>query len=429
MSRPAAAEAVPDLVVVGAGPAGLALAIRARQVGLSVTVLDRAPRPPVDKACGEGIMPDGLARLTELGVRIPDADGAPFRGIRYLDGETVAEGTFPERPARAGGGGKPGAGLGVRRTVLHRVLVNRALAAGVELRWGVRATGLAASSGAVGDPELPGVSAGEGAVVRGRVLVGADGLRSAVRRWAGLEGASGSVRAGRPGSSGPSGVSGRNRRAQDRFGVRRHYRIAPWSDRVEVRWADRCEAYVTPVGPELVGVAMLWSGAPASFDGLLARFPDLARRLAGAPAASRDRGCGPLRQRPLGVVRGRIALVGDASGYLDAITGEGLSLAFHQAFALAEAARRVVAGEARDLGAYARAHRRLRRLPETLIRLLLVAERRPRLRRRTVRALAADPELFDRLLALHAGAVTPRELGPSGGLALAGRLVRGLAAS
>ncbi|MFP3942067.1 MAG: NAD(P)/FAD-dependent oxidoreductase [Thermoanaerobaculia bacterium] len=426
MSRPAPGAAVPDLLVVGAGPAGLALAIRARQLGLSVSVLDRAPRPPVDKACGEGLMPDGLARLTELGVALPEGAAAPFRGIRYLDGDTVADGTFPGGPPGAGRGS--GAGLGVRRTVLHQALADRAQVSGVELRWGVRATGLAAPSGAVGDPEQPGVSAGEGGVVRGRVLVGADGLRSAVRRWAGLEGASVSVPAGRPGSSGPSGASERGRRARERFGVRRHYRIAPWSDRVEVHWADRCEAYVTPVGPELVGVAMLWSGARASFDGLLARVPALARRLAGAPAASRDRGAGPFRQRPRGVVRGRIALVGDASGYLDAITGEGLSLAFHQAFALAEAARAVTAGEARDLRPYGRAHRRLRRLPEALIRLLLVAERRPGLRRRTVRALAGDPELFDRLLALHAGAVSPRELGPSGALALAGRLVRGLAA-
>lgn len=412
MSRAGRAEATPDLLVVGGGPAGLALAIRARQLGLSATVLDRSPDPPVDKACGEGIMPDGLARLAELGVALPDPAGVPFRGIRYLDGDMVADGTFPGGSPPEDGGSRSGAGLGVRRTVLHRALADRAASAGVELRWGARATGLARPSG---PGEDPGIRTGED-VHRGRFLAGADGLRSRVRGWAGLE--------GRP----SRGRAGGRRAGDERFGVRRHYRIAPWSDRVEVHWAEKCEAYVTPVGPELVGVAMLWSGAPASFDRLLARFPALERRLAGVSAASRDRGCGPLRQRPRGVIRGRIALVGDASGYLDAITGEGLSLAFHQAFALAEAVRAVAAGEARDLRSYARAHRRLRRLPEALIRLLLVAERHPPLRRRTVRALAAEPELFDRLLALHAGALSPRELGPAGALGLAGRLVRRLAA-
>ncbi|HEX6200338.1 MAG TPA: NAD(P)/FAD-dependent oxidoreductase [Thermoanaerobaculia bacterium] len=400
-----------DLLVVGGGPAGLAVAIRARQAGLSATVLDRAT-PPIDKPCGEGIMPDGLARLGELGVALPPEASAPFRGIRYLDGEVVAEGDFPGRAT--GPGADPAAasarGVGVRRTVLHRALVERAEAVGVELRWGERATGLAPAAGG-GPGEPPGVLVDTG-VLRGRFLVGADGLRSKVRGWAGLEG-----RAAAPGDP------------HARFGVRRHYHLAPWSDRVEVHWADGCEAYVTPTGPELVGVAMLWSGGTASFDGLLARFPALARRLAGAPAASRDLGCGPLAQRPRRVGRGRIALVGDASGYLDAITGEGLSLAFHQAFALVEAVVAVEAGRARDLTPYDRAHRRLRRLPEALIRLLLLAERRPWLRRRAIRALAADRALFERLLGLHAGTLPVSVLGLSGTLRLGGRLAWRLASA
>ena len=403
----------PDVLVVGGGPAGLAVAIRARQAGLTATVLDRAT-PPIDKPCGEGIMPDGLARLAELGVAVPPEASASFRGIRYLDGEVAAEGDFPGRSGTGAGGAANG--LGVRRTTLHRALVERAEAAGAELRWGERATGLEPPDGGRGllAGEVPGVITG-GEVLRGRFLVGADGLRSKVRSWAGLEGRA---------------VAPAHRHA--RFGVRRHYRLAPWSDRVEVHWADRCEAYVTPVGPELVGVAMLGSGGPASFDELLGRVPALARRLAGAPAASRDLGCGPLAQRPRRVVRGRIALVGDASGYLDAITGEGLSLAFHQAFALVEAIRAIDAGEAPhrdDLAPYERAHRRLRRLPETLIRLLLLAERRPWLRRRAVRALAADRTLFDRLLGLHAGTVPVSVLGLSGTLRLGGRLAWRLASA
>lgn len=119
--------------------------------------------------------------------------------------------------------------------------------------------------------------------------------------------------------------------------------------------------------------------------------------------------------------------MGDASGYLDAITGEGLSLAFHQAFALVETIGAIDAGRAGDLAPYERTHRRLRHLPETLIRLLLAAERRPWLRRRAVRALAADRELFERLLGLHADTVPLSALGAPGLLRLAGRLARRLA--
>jgi len=384
---------LPDLLVVGGGPAGLAVAIRARQAGLTATVLDRS-RPPVDKPCGEGLMPDGLARLAELGVAIPAETSARFRGIRYLEGDVVADGRFP-----ASASGRIG-GLGVRRTVLHEALAARAAEAGVELCWEQRVTALAPDDpGGGGDPGV----VTEAGVRRGRVLVGADGLRSHVRAWAGLDGPP-------------------VRRSRARFGVRRHYRLAPWSDRVEVHWADGAEAYVTPVGPELVGVAMLWRGEASGFEDLLTRFPALAARLAGAPAASRDRGCGPLRQRARAVVRGRLALVGDASGYVDAITGEGLSLAFHHAFALVDAAAQVLSGRARDLRAYARAHRRLGRVPEALIHLLLAVERRPRLRRRTLRALAADPDLFDRFLAVHARSAPVSEVGLTGALRLAWRL-------
>ncbi len=400
--------AVDDLLVVGGGPAGLAVAIRACLAGLAVTVLDRA-RPPVDKPCGEGLMPDGLARLAEMGVELPgDADAAPFHGIRYLDGESVADGRFPR-----------GSGMGVRRTALHRAMVERAEALGARLLWGERVSGLDPGQGGA---VRPSVATASGAVHAARWLVGADGLGSKVRAWGGLEGRA--ARRGGAAGSVPAAKRG------GRFGVRRHYRLAPWSDRVEVYWADRCEAYVTPVGRERVGVAMLWSGGSASFDALLERVPALEARLAGAPRDSRDLGCGPLARRPRAVVRGRIALVGDASGYLDAITGEGLSLAFHHAVALVEAIEAIEAVPAgaseppgrERLAAYARAHRRLRRLPEAVIRLLLAVERRPRLRHRMVRALAADPALFERLLGVHARTLAPRDLGVGGALRLAYRL-------
>ena len=359
-----------DLVIVGGGPAGLATAIRARLAGLSAVVLDRS-RPPIDKACGEGLMPDAVARLREIGV---EPRGRPFRGIRYFDGEAMAEGLFPH----AGG-------LGVRRTELHEALVRRAEALAVDLRWGVKAEGIR--------PE--GVETDQG-LVRARWIAGADGLLSRVRRWVDPRASEGAVR---------------------RFGVRRHFAMAPWSDFVEVYWGPSCEAYVTPVSGGEVGIAMLWSGEKAVFDDLLARIPALRARVAGVAATSRDRGAGPLHQRVRTVRRGNVALVGDAAGYLDAITGEGLAVALHESAALIEAIL------AEDLGRYVAARRRINRLPNAMTSLVLALERRPRLRSRAVCALAAEPALFSRLLGIHARTLPPRRLGVNGALRLAWRLV------
>ncbi|MCU0292366.1 MAG: NAD(P)/FAD-dependent oxidoreductase [Thermoanaerobaculaceae bacterium] len=364
-----------DLVVVGGGPAGLAVAIRARMAGLEVTVLDRA-RPPIDRACGEGMLPDTAAELAEMGIEPEEAGRTPLAGIRYLVGDLAAEGHFAGRPA-----------WGVRRTALHAAMARRAEALGTDLRWGVGADGL----------DADGVRAGD-EVLTARVIVGADGRESAVRRWAGME-----HFAGRP----------------DRHAVRRHVEIEPWTDLVEVTWAGQAEAYVTPVGPRQVNVALLWNGGPSSFDKLLPRFPDLAAHLAGAPAASKDRGASRLASRPRSVTAGRIALVGDAAGGVDPITGEGVSLAVREARALVDA---VVAG---DLAGYARAHRRIARAPRLMERLLLLLDRTPRLQRSAVAALAADPALFDRILAFHVGALGAHRLGLGAVLRLVVRTLAG----
>jgi len=367
------------LVVVGGGPAGLATALGARLAGFDGTVLERF-QPVIDKACGEGLMPDAAAHLRSLGVELGPEDSFPFRGIRYVDGEVSAEGTFP------GVGG-----LGVRRLALHQALVRRAEASGVHLLWGVKAQGLAPGP----DGGYAGVETDQG-LIRARWIVGADGLLSRVRRWAELEKKPGAFR---------------------RFGVRRHYTLAPWTDCVEVHWGPGCEAYVTPVGPDMVGIAMLWSGEKLGFDDLLKRFPALEERLAGAPVASHDRGAGPLHQRVRGVCRANLALVGDAAGYLDAITGEGLAVALHQSAAL------IAALQQGSLAGYAAASRRIHRLPDAMTSLMLSLERRPWLRARAIRALAAEPGLFSLLLGIHGRLLPARSLGFDGALRLAWRLV------
>lgn len=347
---------MPDVVIVGGGPAGLATALHLAARGIAASVIDAAT-PPIDKACGEGLMPGATDALARLGVRLPDDGAAPFDGIRFIDVASgiTAEGRFPH-----------GAGTGARRLHLHGALVERAAAAGVNLRFGERV-----------EAWTPGALQTTRGEVRYQTLVCADGLHSPTRKLAGFV-------------AHPSGRS--------RYGLRRHYATAPWSRHVEVYWGDEAEAYVTPAGPNRVGVAFLWSGRKARFDDLLAGFPALADRLAGAPVDSRDRGAGPLAWHVPQVVRGDVALVGDASGYLDAITGEGLSLALHQAEALAAA---IAAG---NLHRYARDHRALVRVPFAMIRLLLWLERHPAVRRRAFQGLAAAPGLFGRILAVNDGA-------------------------
>jgi flavin-dependent dehydrogenase len=272
-----------DLLIVGGGPAGLATALHARRHGLSVIVAE--PREgPIDKACGEGLMPGGLAELTALGV---DPAGMPFRGIAYVTEHRHAEARF-----------RTGPGRGVRRTTLHAALEARAKEQDTE--WiRTRVTSV--------EQDAHGVTA---AGVRAKWLVGADGLHSAVRRAVGIKATAGTPR---------------------RYGVRRHYRVPVWSEFVEVYWSRWGEAYVTPVEPDLVGVAILSGGRPD-----LAWFPRLAQHLQGT-TPGQARGCGPLRQVVSRRVAGRVLLVGDAAGYEDALTGEGISLAVKQAGALVNA--------------------------------------------------------------------------------------------
>lgn len=301
-----------DLLVVGGGPVGLATAICCARAGLSVTVAE--PRSaPVDKACGEGVMPAAVRRLAALGVT---PDGHPLRGIRYVDAAHQADARF-----------RHGEGLGVRRTVLHAALAARAAALGIPV-LPVRVTAFTQDADHV-------TAAG----VEARYLVAADGLHSTIRRS--LERGSRTPAASPPGATGP----GTRNLAPQRYGLRQHYRVAPWTDLVEVHWTPQAEAYVTPVSPGVVGVALLFArepsrGAPGDdaggdFKARLSAFPALLDRLAGAAPASELRGAGPMRQDVRRRVHGRVLLAGDASGYVDALTGEGLGVGLAQAGALA----------------------------------------------------------------------------------------------
>ena len=350
-----------DLVIVGGGPAGLAAAIHGARRGFSVVVLERSVR---EKPCGEGLMPSGIDELTLLGAR---PEGAAFHGIRYvLEDGTQLDGRFAR-----------GQGLGVRRRALSSSLRALADEAGVRrIRAVARELVLREDGIRIDDVEA-------------RFCIGADGLGSFVRRSAGLEDGTNPIR---------------------RFGLRAHFPRAPRCDLVEVHWSDGAEAYVTPVGAREVNVAFLWEPARVplkSWEELLARFPGLSNWLGALLPDGPPAGAGPLARQARAVAEGRVALVGDAAGYVDAITGQGISLALRSARLLVEGLPQRLDGA--ELPAallrYRRAFRANYRSYALPAAALLALARKPRLRRSALRILKRWPAAFSRIVGAVAHAV------------------------
>jgi flavin-dependent dehydrogenase len=227
-----------DVFVIGGGPAGLAAAIAARQQGLRVALADGA-KPPIEKACGEVLMPDAVAALERLGVAVPAADGRHLCGVRFLSSGLSAETIFPSGSS----------GLSVRRTTLHRIMTERAAALGADLLWQSTVTGISDQLVHLGERSI-----------RTRWIVGADGANSRVRRWSGLAAQS---------------------RTALRYAFRRHYRVPPWTDRMEVYWGKRVQGYATAVGDEQVCVAVASRDPALRLEESLLAFPELNARVRG----------------------------------------------------------------------------------------------------------------------------------------------------
>jgi flavin-dependent dehydrogenase len=308
-----------DVLIAGGGPVGVVAAIEARLAGMEVAVVE--PREgAIDKACGEGLMPGALPELARIGV---DPQGTPLAGIVYRDEIRRIEHRFESGPGR-----------GVRRTLLHAALRARAEELGTHFVTG-RVEHLEQDAAAV-------TAAG----IRSRWLIGADGLHSTV--------------------AGLVGLARSTPRARRRFGQRQHYAVPPWSPFVEVTWTPLGELYVTPIDQDIVGVAAL-ARRGTHYDEVVAASPSVTDRLRSAQRIGTVRGAGPFRQHTRARVAGRVLLVGDASGYVDALTGEGLRIGFAQARAAISAVR------ADDPSGYERAWERetrdFRRLTSTLVRL------------------------------------------------------------
>lgn len=360
-----AVPAITEALIVGGGPAGLAAAIALRQRGIDCTVVEARPAS-IDKACGEGLMPDSRETLAQLGISLTAADGHPFHGIRFANSVHRVDARFPS-----------GTGIGVRRPHLHALLTVRAEQTGARILWNSHVQLPEAASAPVSTYRTAIVN---GQPMRFRWLIGADGQASSVRRWAGLD---------------------RARIRSLRFGLRTHYRVAPWSEFVEVHWARGGQLYITPVAPDCVCVVYITRDSRRistnARTNILAAFPEVASRLAGAEMVSQQRGAVTASCKLRRVATDSVALLGDASGSADAITGEGLAISFRQALALADSIQNG------SLQPYRRAHRQIGKLPFAMGELMLTLDRWPNLQGRAIRALASTPIFFRDLLHAHMG--------------------------
>jgi menaquinone-9 beta-reductase len=230
-----------DVFVISAGPAGLAAAIAAKRKGFRAMIADGAA-PPVDKPCGEGLLPETQAVLSELGVDLPASDGCFFRGIRFVSGSAELAGDFPK-----------GQGIGICRPVL------RMIQGGVSLLWKTLVRGVGTD----------GVQL-SGGTVSARWIVAADGCGLRVRRWSGLD---------------------EPIHHEARTAVRRHHRARPWSDYVEVYWGQRSPSYVSPVSRDEICIVVVAEQAEeADFERALADMPKHREYLADAKVSGRERG-------------------------------------------------------------------------------------------------------------------------------------------
>lgn len=388
-----------EAVVVGAGPSGAVTALLLARLGHDVVLVDRA-RFPRDKACGEGVMPPGVAVLRRLGLY----ESVLATGARPIDGVTYQlPGAHPRVtvPFPMPPDGGPAHGLGVRRTTFDALLVDAVRREGrATVREAERVTGLIRGK----DELVSGVmtTAGE---IRGRTVIAADGLHSPIRAWMGL---------------------GVPPRARMRYGLAGHWRL-PTGDRndITVTLVGTHEWYEAPVGPDLLLVSIL---THRSRPPMTARHYEAAARrnvpaIRAAELVSGPLGAAYFHQRVRAVAGGGVFLVGDASGYDDPTTGDGIAIGMLLAERAAEHSGGVLSGRVSMEAAaarYARDHSVLVRERRRLTQLALFLARSPSLSRRALDRATTDPRALARLIAINCGYQTFRDLTPRDWLLLAG---------
>jgi flavin-dependent dehydrogenase len=395
----AAAALRADVAVVGAGPAGAAAAILLADHGLDVVVLDRAELPRA-KTCGEYLSPEAARVLDRLGVlKAVDAAGpASLAGMRI---------TAPDGRVLVGRYGQVGAwrpyrdhAMGLARERLDGALVERLRAMPVHLKEHARVVDVIVERGQVVGVRAEDRERGP-LEVRARVVLGADGRASVVAERLGC----------------------RHPHPLRRMALVTYVAgLADCRDLGEIFVDPPDYAILNPLGPDRVNLGLVvplahaapWSGRLDDF--LVARvrhLPHLARRLAGAERVAPIRALGPLAHRVEAPRLGGVLLAGDAAGFYDPFTGEGVFTALRSAeLAVETIVRTLRAGDvsARALGAYERARREAFRGKEWVTRALQVVIGRRRLANRTCRALAGRPHLLDTLMGVLGDYVPARAL-------------------
>ena len=337
-----------DIVVVGAGPAGSATAALFAEQGRRVLLVDKAHFPR-HKACAEYVSPGGVALLERLGALARIESTGKRRWLRGM--AIVAPSGQAHLAACHAADGQPRRGLSVARLVLDHSLLDVAAARGATVRQGFVVREVLEAAGRV-----RGVVGEDGERIGADLVVGADGLHSLVARQLHLS---------------------RKTPWPRRLGLVAHYGGADWPEdfgRILVgRLGYVGAAPLDDDGLVTVGLVRRMPAArlgppAAALEAGLATFPGLASRLNGSHLTRPVMGTGPLARRVRRVAGPGFALVGDAAGFFDPFTGEGIYRALRGAELLASAPERYARARATAFGA-----------KERLVMLLQVLVQAPRL--------------------------------------------------